>query len=144
MLTHTLAALGGLLMGVLIGIVGTGGDTDRSSQPPASPTTTAPAPEVPSPPDTPPEAAGTAKATPQEIPGDGTFLVTQEVRPGTYRSAGPADTLTDCYWARLKGTTGDPSEIIANGAGKGPATVTILATDKAFQTSGCETWNRIT
>ncbi|MER7112303.1 hypothetical protein [Streptomyces sp. NPDC000229] len=143
MLTHTLAALGGLLMGVLIGIVGTGGDTDGSSQPPASPTTTAPASEVPSPAPTPPEATGTAKATAQEIPGDGTFLVGQEVRPGTYRSAGPADALTDCYWARLKGTTGDFSQIIANGAGKGPATVTVLATDKAFQTSGCQTWKRL-
>ncbi|MEU9298729.1 hypothetical protein [Streptomyces sp. NPDC048266] len=43
--------------------------------------------------------------------------------------------------ARLEGTTGDPDEIIANGAGKG--TVIILATDKAFQISGCQNWRRI-
>ena len=79
----------------------------------------------------------------KEIPGDGTFLVGQEVRPGTYRSTGRAAGGTDCYWARLKGTTGDLGEIISNHAGKGQATVTILATDKAFQTTGCRTWKRI-
>ncbi|MFB6836946.1 hypothetical protein [Streptomyces sp. NPDC056361] len=68
----------------------------------------------------------------------------QEVRPGTYRSAGPADpTLPNCYRARLKGTSGDIDEIIANGSGKGQATVTIRGTDEAFQTSGCQTWKRI-
>ncbi|MFJ5879189.1 hypothetical protein ACIQD1_31255 [Streptomyces sp. NPDC093088] len=82
-------------------------------------------------------------ATAQEIPGDGTFLIGEEVRPGTYRSAGPTDNTTDCYWARLKGTTGDANEIIANNSGKGPATVTVLPGDKAFQTSGCQTWKRL-
>ncbi|MGW4725460.1 hypothetical protein [Streptomyces sp. NPDC004291] len=76
----------------------------------------------------------------QEIPGDGTFLVGEEVRPGVYRTAGPTDDATGCYWARLKGTTGDSSEIIANSSGKGPITVTVLAGDKAFQTSGCQAW----
>ncbi|MFF3208425.1 hypothetical protein [Streptomyces sp. NPDC002962] len=83
------------------------------------------------------------QATASQIPGDGTFLVGREARPGTYRSAGPSEALADCYWARLKGTTGDLSEVIANGSGKGPATITVLATDKAFQTSGCQTWKRL-
>ena len=143
MLTHALAGLGGLLVGVLIGIVGSDGTDGSGSQPPASPTATVPTAEVPPPARTTPEATGTAETTMKEIPGDGTFLVGQEVRPGTYRSTGPAAGGTDCYWARLKGTTGDLGEIIANHAGKGQATVTILATDKAFQTTGCQTWKRI-
>ncbi|MGA4980065.1 hypothetical protein [Streptomyces cinereoruber] len=119
-------------MGVLIGIVGSGngGNTGGSSPPPSE---AAPA-------RTPAGASGTVTASTQEIPGDGTFLVGGEIRPGTYRSAGPANGTTDCYWARLKGTTGDSGEIIANNSGKGPVTVTVLAGDKAFQTSGCQTW----
>ncbi|MFI0987172.1 hypothetical protein [Streptomyces exfoliatus] len=141
-LTHSLAALGGLAVGVLLGIVGTGNGSDSAgSQPPASPTTTESPAELPPPARTTPEAAGTAKTAVREIPGDGTFLVGQEVRPGTYRSTGPTD--SSCYWARLKGTTGDSGEIIANGASKGPSTVTVLDTDKAFQTSGCQTWKHI-
>ncbi|WP_328966274.1 hypothetical protein [Streptomyces sp. NBC_00239] len=140
-LTHSLAALGGLVVGVLFGIVGSDSTAGSGSQP----TTTVPASEDPPPSRTTPEANGIAKTTAKEIPGDGTFLVGREVRPGTYRSTGPASgTAVDCYWARLKGTTGDVGEIIANHAGKGPATVTILDTDKAFQTSGCQTWKQIT
>ncbi|MEU0403438.1 hypothetical protein ABZ318_25030 [Streptomyces sp. NPDC006197] len=67
----------------------------------------------------------------------------REVRPGTYRSAGPAEGGGSCYWARLRGTTGNDGEIIANGAGKSQATVTVLDTDKAFQTTGCQTWKRL-
>ncbi|MFI8917345.1 hypothetical protein ACIGW4_37875 [Streptomyces sp. NPDC053513] len=147
MLTHSLAVLGGLLVGVLIGIVGSNGTKSSDPQPPASPATTGATAEAPPPartmPETTSETTGTAKAAAGEIPGDGTFLVGQEVRPGTYRSAGPASSGTDCYWARLKGTTGDSSDTLANNAGKGPATVTILASDKAFQTSGCTTWKRM-
>nr|WP_250761271.1 hypothetical protein [Streptomyces sp. MSC1_001] len=143
MLTHSLAALGGLMVGVLIGIVGTGGgnDSGAGSQLPAPPNAAASVTEAPTPVRTTPAAAGTPKKAPQEIPGDGTFLVGPEVRPGTYRTAGPTE--GSCYWARLEGTTGNPSEIIANGTGKGQATVTILETDKAFQTSGCQTWKPI-
>ncbi|MFJ5831441.1 hypothetical protein [Streptomyces sp. NPDC093089] len=162
-LTHSLAALGGLLVGALLGIVGTGnGKDDSGSRPPASATVapdtaetgtgttseTETATETAPPARTTPPPAGrttgNTKAAAQEIPGDGTFLVGQEVRPGTYRSAGPADpTLPNCYWARLKGTSGDIEEVLANGSGKGQATVTIRGTDKAFQTSGCQTWKRI-
>ncbi|MFE1444399.1 hypothetical protein [Streptomyces sp. NPDC058739] len=145
-LTHTLAALGGLTMGVLIGIVSANGDAGgeaSGSRPTAAPATRASAAKIPSPDSASRGADEPEPASFQEIPGDGTFLVGQEVRAGTYRSDGPAGGLADCYWARLKGTTGDFSEIIANAAGKGPATVTILATDKAFQTSGCQTWKRL-
>ncbi|MFE2009797.1 hypothetical protein [Streptomyces sp. NPDC059491] len=149
-LTHSLAALGGIVAGVLIGVVGARSDDGGGDSPsPASPTSavatgTASATQGPSPARTPPQATSTVKVTAEEIPGDGTFLVGEEVRPGTYRSGGPTDPAApDCYWARLKGTSGDVSEIIANGSGKGQATVTVLDADTAFQTSGCQVWKRI-
>lgn len=73
--------------------------------------------------------------------GDGTYLVPAEVKPGTYRSARPASGM--CYWARLKSADGGFGAIIANATGSGQMTVTIRASDKAFQTTGCEDWHRI-
>jgi hypothetical protein len=73
------------------------------------------------------------------LPGSGVFLVGTEVAPGTYRATEPAD----CYWARLSGLSGDFDEIIANGLGAGSATVTIRASDKAFSSERCGTWQRI-
>ena len=67
--------------------------------------------------------------------GDGTFRIgTAGIQAGTYRTAGG----TNCSWARLLafGVT----DILANGAGSGPAVVTILSTDGAFQSIGCGTW----
>ncbi|MEU5954368.1 hypothetical protein [Streptomyces sp. NPDC047525] len=77
------------------------------------------------------------------IPGDGTFVVGTEIKPGTYRTAGPADgDIDSCYWARLKGTSGDAGDIITSGVTKGPATVTISPGDKAFQTGDCKDWKK--
>ena len=68
--------------------------------------------------------------------GDGTFRVgTGGIQPGTYRTAGS----TNCYWARLLAF--GVSDILANGAGSGPAVVTILPTDGGFQSIGCGTWH---
>jgi hypothetical protein len=94
--------------------------------------------------------AGTAPTTvaappaPTTIASDGTHLVPAEARPGTYRATVPADSF-GCYWARLKGTSGNFEDIIGNGNGDagGRMTVTIRTTDKAFQTEGCGTWVKI-
>ena len=80
-----------------------------------------------------PDAAG--------IPGDGTYLVPGDIKPGTYRSAKPGS--GNCYWARLKSAGGGLGDIIANGNTAGQVTVTILASDKAFQTTGCEDWVKV-
>lgn len=74
------------------------------------------------------------------IPGDGVFLVGEDVKPGTYRTQGSAG--LGCYWARLSGTSGNFDEIITNGNAEGPTTVTIAKSDKAFETSGCQEWKR--
>jgi len=81
-------------------------------------------------------AEAAAKAS--EFPGEGTFLVGADVQPGTYRGGG-----SGCYWARLSGTSGGFNDIITNGNVEGPTVVTIAASDKAFETSGCGTWKKI-
>lgn len=68
------------------------------------------------------------------IPGDGVFLVGEDIEPGTYASEGG----TNCYWARLSSTSGN--DILANGLPGGPVTVTISESDAAFETSHCGEW----
>ena len=68
--------------------------------------------------------------------GDGTWLVGNEIKPGTYR----APDAVDCYWARLKNFDGDLDSINANGTPSGPEIVTITKADKGFETNGCGTW----
>lgn len=72
------------------------------------------------------------------IPGDGTFLVGEDIQPGTYQTDGGGE--FGCYWARLADTSGEFEGIIANGNPQGPTTVTISASDAAFETNGCSDW----
>lgn len=69
------------------------------------------------------------------IPGSGVYLVGEDIKPGTYRSDG-----SQCYWARLSGTSGEFEHIIANDNVEGTAYVTIAASDVAFETSRCGEW----
>ena len=71
--------------------------------------------------------------------GDGIYEVGVDVKPGTYVSAKPE---LNCYWARLKGSGGSFSDIIANNNTSGRSLVTIKKTDKFFETSGCEPWTK--
>jgi hypothetical protein len=74
--------------------------------------------------------------------GEGRFVVGTDIAPGTYRTTGPSGRL-DCYWERLKDTSGGTDSIIANNLGRGPATVTIDNSDGAFQTRWCNTWTKV-
>ncbi|MCH8564613.1 hypothetical protein LTH96_02505 [Nesterenkonia sp. LB17] len=71
------------------------------------------------------------------IPGSGTFLVGEEIQPGTYRTE---STSGFCYWARLSGLSGEFDDIITNGLPEGQGFVTIAETDVAFETSDCGEW----
>jgi hypothetical protein len=74
----------------------------------------------------------------------GTFVVGQDIKPGTYKTAGATPNwMRYCYWARLSTTDGTLNSIIANDGGQGPATVTISPGDAAFKTSGCQTWQKV-
>ena len=82
-----------------------------------------------------PEPGQTQAQEPTGVPGDGVSLVGVDITPGTYRATGDR-----CYWARLSGTSGEFSDIIANS--NGPGVVTIAATDKAFESRRCQ-WTKV-
>jgi hypothetical protein len=67
---------------------------------------------------------------------DGTYRVGKDIKPGTYRTGSHST----CYWARLRSFTGSLSSIIANDNASWPSVVTILRTDKGFETRGCGNW----
>ncbi|MBV9162968.1 MAG: hypothetical protein JO281_15755 [Pseudonocardiales bacterium] len=92
---------------------------------------------VPAPPALPALSAGLMATL-----GEGRFVVGTDIAPGTYRTTGPSGHL-DCYWERLKDTSGGTDSIIANNLGRGPATVTIDNSDGAFQTRWCNTWTKV-
>lgn len=75
-----------------------------------------------------------------QLPGDGTWIVGKEVKPGVYRST--AGKL--CYWERLAGLSTKYVDLIANGGFRnGPQLVEILPTDYAFGSQGCGKWERV-
>jgi hypothetical protein len=145
-LTHTLAVVLGLIVGAVIGSSAADNSNTKGTTPSATaatetvtetPTTAAPEEETPT-----SSVTKTPEDSVNEIPGDGTYVVGKDIKPGTYRTEGPEDTaIPNCYWARLSGTSGEFNEIIANG-NTAPTTVTISASDNAFQTTGCKTWKR--
>jgi hypothetical protein len=70
--------------------------------------------------------------------GDGTWQVGVDIAPGIWRSAGG----TTCYWQRMKGFSGNFTDIIAND-NTGPSTIVeIGAADKAFSSARCGTWTK--
>ena len=69
--------------------------------------------------------------------GDGTFIVSTDIAPGTYRGRGGEH----CYWERLSGFGG--SEIISNDVGSKAPLVTIAADDKGFASKGCGPWENV-
>ncbi|MFJ4788333.1 hypothetical protein [Streptomyces sp. NPDC088794] len=137
-LTHAGAALVGLFVGVLIGV------TSNSSNDNAAPSATVTATETATRMAVASSAPSGHKVPADGIPGDGTYVVGSDIKPGTYRSKGPQGGLiTSCYWARLSSTSGEVKDIIANNATSGQTTVTIAATDKAFTTTGYKAWKKI-
>jgi hypothetical protein len=69
----------------------------------------------------------------------GTWAVPNEVKPGTYVSDGGEG----CYWARLRDLSGGLNSIIANGGDVGRQRVTILRSDKGFETNECGVWRKV-
>lgn len=101
----------------------------------------APTPPAPLPPPPPPPAP----AGPATSFGEGTYVVSVDIEPGTYRTAGPDpnSSFDLCWWYRLSDTSGDLDAIKASNMGPGPATVTISPDDAAFRTSNCQPWQKV-
>jgi hypothetical protein len=81
--------------------------------------------------------AGFAGASAGKTFGDGIHRISKsDVPAGTYRAAGG----DGCYWERLKNFSGGVGGILANDNAEGPAVVTILPTDKGFNSHSCGSW----
>ncbi len=75
------------------------------------------------------------QAAANSFEGDGTYIVGEDVQPGTYKSSG-GDL---CYWARLD----SDDEIIDNDVTQGGSSVlTIRASDAQIKVSGCGTFRK--
>jgi hypothetical protein len=136
------SCLGGLAIGQSAGDAA--GQTTTTA--PVAPATTRASTAAPTPPPATTAAAkppAPAKPAPAQIAQDGVHMVPGEVKPGTYRTTVPPDSF-GCYWARLKGTSGQFEDTIANGNGTAGQrmTVTVKASDKAFNTEHCGTWTQ--
>jgi hypothetical protein len=66
--------------------------------------------------------------------GNGDFRVGHDIGSGTYIASQPVG----CYWARLSGFSGAPSDVIQSNVGSGEAE--IAPTDVGFSSTGCGTW----
>lgn len=68
---------------------------------------------------------------------EGTYLVGEDVKAGSYKTSGPSDSM--CYWSRNSDDSGELDSIIANDILQGPGRVTVNK-GEIFETNGCDTW----
>ena len=92
------------------------------------------APKAPAPPKAPVEPKAAT------FGGAGTYVVGDDIAPGTYKSRPDSGGIGMCVWQRLENTSGEISAVIASNISQGPVTVTIKSSDGAFETSGCSDW----
>jgi len=76
---------------------------------------------------------------------DGTYIVGEDIWPGTYRSAGAVDSAFPfCFWSTNKGASTNSEVIDIGSAGVGEQQVVKIGKGVgAFDTSGCEPWEKI-
>ena len=82
-------------------------------------------------------APGGGVATPTPVPtptpfAPGTYRVGVDIQAGIYRGNAGFGILESCYWERLKGVSGDFSDILANDNAIGQFYVELLSTDSYF------------
>ncbi|WP_240957761.1 hypothetical protein [Streptomyces chilikensis] len=153
-LTHGATAFLAFLIGVGMG----GSDGESSSK--ANAGSAKPAPRVTVTADPEPEPAVTVTETatvkpkppkpskkpgpPTTVEGDGQYLVGEDMKAGTYKTAGPdrSGFVDNCYWARHKDASGEFGSIIANQNLQGQGRVT-LNKGEYFETNGCQKWTRV-
>jgi hypothetical protein len=95
---------------------------------------------------------------PRGVPGNGVFRVGVDVAPGTYRTNGPTSAGATCSWATHRtlgaGWLGIPpiarpddvsgtSDIVDGNASTGQLYAKIPPTVAAFETNGCQPWQRV-
>jgi hypothetical protein len=85
-------------------------------------------------------AAGSPSASPEGFGGDGLFIVGLDIRPGVYRTAGPASERGGSF-ALLKSTS--MHDLVDYSTVEGPETITVGPGIKAVRVSGCQPWHRL-
>lgn len=110
-----------------------------SPQAPARPavTVTAPAAGPASPEPVSPEPASTPALT------DGTYLVGEDLKAGSYRTPGPGSTdiLDSCYWEIATDDSESIDSIVGNDNLTGPGRLTVRSGQYLKLSGGCE-WSR--
>ncbi|MET9154502.1 hypothetical protein ABZX82_25040 [Streptomyces griseoflavus] len=152
-LTHGATALVALVIGAGIGGDGESGGKDDSAAPAPAVTVTETAPAEAGEPE--PAVTVTEKVTvtpkPAKKPGaattvegDGQYLVGEDMKAGTYKTAGPdkGSIIENCYWARTKNASGEFDAIIANANLQGQGRVTVNK-GEYFETNGCQEWTKV-
>jgi hypothetical protein len=152
-LKYGAVALVSLLIGAGIGAGGGSADTGKSTaadtkagpRPTVTVTETAEAEAEPA-----PTVTETVTAKPKKtkkpgpatsFSGEGEFVVGEDIKPGTYKTAGPEDEL-GCYWERARNASGEFEAIIANNNLNGPGRVT-LNSGEYFKTNRCQKWQKV-
>ncbi|MFC9096938.1 hypothetical protein [Streptomyces sp. NPDC057072] len=144
-LTHGAVGVVALLLGAAAGGGGAEADSKAAANPAATVTATAKAHAAPAPTVTatktvtakPPKPKGPATT----IAGDGEYLVGTDMQAGTYRTAGPDNSVL-CYWERAKDSTGSFDSIIANNNLQGSGRATVRK-GEVFKTTGCQKWAKV-
>ncbi|MFD5439050.1 hypothetical protein [Streptomyces tendae] len=156
-LKYGAVALVSLLVGVGMGASGDTGneaqaaaDTKAGPRPTTTVTETAPAAEAEPAPTVTETVTETVTAKPKKtkepgpattFSGDGEYLVGEDIKAGTYKTAGPEDEW-GCYWERAKDASGEFGSIIANNNLEGTGRVT-LNKGEYFKTNRCQEWKRV-
>jgi len=86
-------------------------------------------------PESPPTTSTEPAFDPGRVYGDGVYVVGEDIAVGSYDGTVTGEI---GYWARLKGTDGAASSIIANGLARGPFVLTIVTSDRAVELRGVE------
>ena len=71
----------------------------------------------------------------------GSYVIGSHIKPGTYYAVPHHG--GGCRWSKVKGFTGDPSEVISKGGSDNRWVVTINTNDAGFVTHGCGIWRNV-
>jgi hypothetical protein len=77
--------------------------------------------------------------------GDGTHIVGVDIQPGTYRSAGATPSFIElCMWSTKSGASSNSNIIDIGSANADEQQVVEIGRGvKAFESNGCEPWEKI-
>ncbi|MFF9686544.1 hypothetical protein [Streptomyces sp. NPDC014623] len=89
----------------------------------------------------PPPKPAKPKGPPTTVEGDGEYLVGEDMKAGTYKTAGPEGSF-GCYWERASNASGEFDAIIANGNLDGSGRVTVNK-GEVFKSTRCQEWKRV-